>query len=330
MPEQQGFPNFLACPLDGTSLRSSGSSLACEQNHEFAIEEEVPVLTSNPRREIEPKNHPPCVIETNSKIEPFVNNWIVNTNGNLYWKVRGKLPRYPIPRWPFETGKGKTLVDLGCGWGRWCLAAANAGFQAVGVDVHLDALQAATRVSKQLGKKNSYLCTDIEKLPFHSNTMDMVFSYSVLQHLDRAKVARILSEAARILKPGGVLHVQLPNVAGVHSTIQRMKRGFREARPGTFEMRYWSKRSIRETLQASGFEDVEIEADGYFSQNPQLTDLDLLSATGKLVVMTSYAGTKLASAIPPFAAIADSLWVTARKTSHLRVESQSTSMANGS
>ena len=320
MPEEQGFPNFLACPLDGTSLRSSGSSLACEQNHEFAIEEEVPVFTSNPRREFEPKNHPRCAIDFHSKIEPFVNNWIVNTNGNLYWKVRGKLPRYPIPRWPFEDGEGKTLVDLGCGWGRWCLAAANAGFQPMGVDVHLDALQAATRVSKQLGKNNHYLCADIEKLPFRSNAMDMVFSYSVLQHLDRSKVARILSEAARILKPGGVLHVQLPNVAGLYSTMQRMKRGFREARSGTFEMRYWSKRSIRETLQASGFANVEIEADGYFSQNPQLTDLDLLSVPGKFVVMTSYAGTKLAHAIPPLVAIADSLWVAARKSSHLSVQ----------
>jgi ubiquinone/menaquinone biosynthesis C-methylase UbiE len=320
----------MACPLDGTSLRSSGGSLACERNHEFAIEEEVPVFASDPRREFEPQNHPPCAIDINSKIEPFVNNWIVNTNGNLYWKVRGKLPRYPIPRWPFENGEGKTLVDLGCGWGRWCLAAAGAGFQPVGVDVHLDALQAATRVSKQSGKNNRYLCADIEKLPFRSNTMDMVFSYSVLQHLDRAKVERILSEAARILKPGGVLHVQLPNVAGVYSTIQRMKRGFREARSGTFEMRYWSKRLIRETLQTAGFKDTKIEADGYFSQNPQLTDLDLLSTPGKLVVMTSYAGTRIASAIPFFTAIADSLWVTARKPSQLRAEPQSAPMASAS
>jgi hypothetical protein len=104
-----------------------------------------------------------------------------------------------------------------------------------------------------------------------------------------------------------------------------MKRGFREARSGTFEMRYWSKRLIRETLQTAGFKDTEIEADGYFSQNPQLADLVLLS--GKFVVMTSYAGTKLAQAIPPLVAIADSLWVKARKSVEIACASARTAMA---
>lgn len=327
MWEDFNFPQILACPIDGTKLHHSKGSLACEREHKFAIEEGIPIFAAKPRREFLPGNMPPCDIQADSQVDPFVNNWIVNTNGNLYWRVRGRLPRYPVPRWPFEAGDGKVMIDLGCGWGRWCLAAANAGFGPVGVDIHLDAVQAATRVSRQMSKQARFLCADIERLPIHSESVDRVFSYSVLQHLDREKVAMILREAARILKSGGALCIQLPNTAGLYSTFQRMRRGFREAKSGTFEMRYWSRRQIRETLKKAGFQDIEIEADGFFSQNPQLTDLDLLSVAGKFVVSVSHAGCAVSRALSPLVGLADSLWVKARKPEVLPSEMGNATLA---
>ena len=106
------------------------------------------------------------------------------------------------------------MVDIGCGWGRWCIAAARAGFKPIGLDVHIDALAAAGRVSRQLGVQANFVCSDAEHLPFQSRTVDWVFSYSVLQHLDKAKVLFIFAEIARVLKPGGVCLIQLPNVWG--------------------------------------------------------------------------------------------------------------------
>jgi ubiquinone/menaquinone biosynthesis C-methylase UbiE len=320
MWEEFNFPEILACPLDGTKLHQSKGGLACEREHEFAIEEGVPIFAAKPRREFLPGNMPPCDIRADGQMDRFVNNWIVNTNGNLYWRVRGRLPRYPVPCWPFEAGEGKMIVDLGCGWGRWCLAASNAGFDPVGVDIHLDAVQAATRVFLQMSKQARFLCADIERLPIRSESVDCVFSYSVLQHLDREKVAAILREAARILKSGGGLCIQLPNTAGLYSTVQQMRRGFREAKSGTFEMRYWSRRQIRETLKKAGFQNIEIAADGFFSQNPQLTDLDLLSAAGKFVVSVSHAVCVVSRAFSPLVGLADSLWVRARKPETLRSE----------
>ena len=52
-----------------------------------------------------------------------------------------------------------------------------------------------------------------------------------------------------------------------------------------------------------------------FSQDPQLSDLDLLSPTGKLVVLASFAGRKAAGVLPPLTRFADSLWVQARSPS---------------
>ncbi|MGB6874774.1 MAG: methyltransferase domain-containing protein [Candidatus Acidiferrales bacterium] len=307
----------LACPLDHTLLRVSGDAVVCEQGHRFAIEQGVPVFAENPRREPAPSNMAPCPKfhedgVASSTIDPFVNDWIVNTNGNLYWHTRGQLPRYPIPNWPFGSGEGKTLLDIGCSWGRWCIAAARAGFRPIGVDVHVDALAAAGRVSQQLAARCDFLCSDADALPTRSRSIDCVFSYSVLQHIDKPKVLRIFQEIARVLKPGGRCLIQLPNTLGPLSFAQQLKRGFRDARLGSFEMRYWSHAAIRQGLEGACLRNVRIHADGFLSQNPQLADLDLLTPTGKLIVIASYAGRKAANALPILTRVADSLWIEAQ------------------
>lgn len=311
---------ILACPHDHTKLRLESDALVCERAHQFPFEDGIPIFAENPRREPVPLNMGPCpdpsdgtsAAAPGEPIDPFVNDWIVNTNGNLYWRARGRLPRYPIPDWPFDDGKGRLIVDIGCSWGRWSIAAARAGFASVGADVHVDALAAAARVSRQLGVRADFICCDAERLPFQSGSIDCVFSYSVLQHLDKSKVRGIFKEISRVLQPGGVCLVQLPNAFGLLSIAQQFRRGFREARTGTFEMRYWTHAKIRDALLQAGFSKITIHTDGFFSQNPQLTDLDLLSPGGRLLVRASSAGRRAANALPILTRVADSLWMEAR------------------
>ena len=274
------------------------------------------MFSDHARHEPVPLNMPPCPAPAGTggseHIDAFVNDWIVNTNGNLYWRVRGRLPRYPIPKWPFDCGEGKTMLDIGCSWGRWCIAASRAGFNAIGLDVHIDALGAATRVSRQLRANADFLCGDADVLPFQSRSIDLVFSYSALQHIDRAKVRCAFREIARVLEPGGRCIIQLPNTIGLLSLLQQAKRGFREARGDSFEMRYWSRREVREGLREAGLDDVRFHTDGFFSQNPQISDLDLLGSAGKLIVVASSAGRLVASALPFLTRVADSVWIEAR------------------
>ena len=311
---------ILACPNDHTKLRVENGALVCERAHQFPFEDGVPIFAENPRREPIPLNMGPCshpsdgphAAAQSEQIDPFVDDWIVNTNGNLYWRARGRLPRYPIPDWPFGAGKGQVMVDIGCSWGRWSIAAARAGFVPVGTDVHVDALASAARVSQQLGARADFICCDAERMPFQSGRVDFVFSYSVLQHLDKSKVRGIFQEISRVLRPGGACLIQLPNAFGLLNVVQQLKRGFREARSGTFEMRYWTNASIRLALEQAGFSRIKIYADGFLSQNSQLTDLDLLSPAGRLLVRASSAGRRAANALPILTRVADSLWIEAR------------------
>lgn len=307
------FTNILACPADHTDLQIQNGRFTCDRGHQFAVEQGIPVLTDEVRREAIPGNMEHCQSQNqDDSVDPFVSDWLVNTNGNLYWGARGRLRRYPIPNWPFAGGSGQVLVDVGCSWGRWSIAAARAGYNPIGLDVHIDALAAAGRVSRQLGVQANYVCGDIEHLPFQVRSIDVLFSYSVLQHVDRAKVLGFFRECSRVLKPQGLCIVQLPNVFGLYNILLEAKRGFRDAKLGTFEMRYWSKTGIRNAMESAGLHDLEILADGFFTQNPQFSDLDMLSPAGRLVVLASHAGRRAAGVLPVLTRMADSLWIKAR------------------
>jgi len=303
---------ILACPEDHERLRYLDGGLVCEKGHRFNFEQGIPVLTEHARRERTPSNMNACPAPiTGEPVDSFVNDWVVNTNGNLYWRARGHLRRYPIPDWPFAAGEGKVLVDVGCSWGRWTVAAARAGYRPIGIDVHVDALAAGSRVCRQLNLEASFVCCDVARLPFQAASVDVLFSYSVLQHLDRSKVLNALSEFSRVLKPGGTCLFQLPNRFGVFSALRQARRGFREAASGTFEMRYWSRPEIRVAAERAGLRGLSFRADGFFSQNPQLSDLDLLSPAGKLIVLASHAGRQAANHLSALGWIADSLWIEA-------------------
>jgi SAM-dependent methyltransferase len=309
-----GLFEVLACPRDHKRFHPENGSICCEGGHRFDLENGIPVLTEHPRREPVPQNMAACRRENEqSPIDPFVDDWLVNTNGNLYWNARGRLPRYPIPQWPAKAGNGRTLVDIGCGWGRWTMAAAHAGFKPIGIDVHLDALFAAARVSSQIDAPSSYVCSDADALPFLSGSVDVVYSYSVLQHLEKARVFETFREISRILRRGGFCLIQLPNSVGPFNLLRQARRAFRPAKADSFEMRYWSRAEVQQAIREAGLVDLTFRPDGFFSQNPQLSDLDLLSPAGKLVVLGSHAGCQVARALPFLGHLADSWFVEAHR-----------------
>jgi len=55
---------------------------------------------------------------------------------------------------------------------------------------------------------------DVERLPFRDGSLDLVIGTGLLEHVadDRA----VLREAARVLKPGGVVHMEMPFLQQYH------------------------------------------------------------------------------------------------------------------
>ena len=147
-----------------------------------------------------------------TEVDEHVRASLIKTHGNLYRGAR--LTRYPIPPFPLPAGEGRQLLDVGCNWGRWSIAAARAGWRPTGVDLAKKSVGAARRVAGQLGVEAEYVVGDARELPFADGSFDAVFSYSVLQHLAKEDVPQVVSELDRVLRPAGFVWIEMPNAYG--------------------------------------------------------------------------------------------------------------------
>jgi ubiquinone/menaquinone biosynthesis C-methylase UbiE len=100
--------------------------------------------------------------------------------------------------------KSKTAVEIGYGGGRLLAAAARFFHTAVGVDIH----DRADLVSEELRKRGirnfELLKASGSSIPVSSNSVHLVYSFIVLQHVTTVSAFNTyLREAWRVLAPGG-------------------------------------------------------------------------------------------------------------------------------
>src|SRR5688500_10747084 len=96
------------------------------------------------------------------------------------------------------------VLDAGCGTGGNS-AHLRAYGDVTGIDFSAHALALAReRPGLRLARAS------VESLPFPDASFDLVLSNDVLCHLGVASDARAVAELARVLRPGGVLYLQLP------------------------------------------------------------------------------------------------------------------------
>ena len=310
----------LVCPRDRTSLVADEDELGCREGHVYPLVDGIPVLIVDDLEPTQPgywanaeqiaaarSSVPPPVAGTD--VDPYVAKLIVGTHGNLYRGLGGRLPRYPVPEFPLPPAHGETLLDVGCNWGRWTISAARAGYRPIGLDPSFEAISAARRIAIQLELPVRYVVGDARRLPFPDGTFDVVFSYSVLQHFSKTDAALAVEEFARVLGPSGYSFVQMPNALGIRNLAQLAARGFR---PGTdFDVRYWRPRELRRAFGRIG--PTALATDGFFTLNPQPSDLDLLPRRYRALVRASEALRRLTHAVPALTNLADSVVVRSQR-----------------
>lgn len=244
------------------------------------------------------------------EVDPFVQEMVPATSGYLYQPLQYKLREYPIPELRLPDGHGKRFLDIGCNWGRWSIAATKKGYVVSGIDPHGLAIPAARRVAQQLGLEIDYQLASGEAIPFQNATFDVVFSYSVLQHLTKERVKNTLVEIRRVLKPGGIAMVQMPNWLGVRSLYHQARRGFRRNLP-FFAVDYWGIGELRDAFETIGA--VELSVDGFFGLGIQPADVGMLPKHLRPIVYASEGLRRLSMRFKPLVYVADSVYVTARK-----------------
>jgi SAM-dependent methyltransferase len=335
------FEEALRCPKDLSSLTERGSSLVCEHEHSYPVVDGVPVLLRDDgpqtfwvasaslaaAKSPAPAPDSPeayrietlgisseqmtelrALIARGSAIDPVVTMLVGATNGILYKNLIGKLASYPIPNLRLPGSKGERLLDVGCSWGRWSLAAARKGYDVIGIDPSLGAVLTAQRVARSLGLSARFVCADARYLPFAADSFDVAFSYSVLQHFSKEHARQALTSIRNVLRDGGTALIQMPNEAGVRCLYHQARRGFREATD--FDVRYWSTRELKSCFEAT-FGSAQLETDCFFGLGLQASDAQLMSRPTKLLLGCSEALRAASTQLAPLTLLADSVYVRA-------------------
>jgi len=114
--------------------------------------------------------------------------------------VLGSKIRNDMLRRFLRPGPGDRVADLGCGSGRAIVWNAGSGAAILGVDISpFFAEEAVGRADLILG--------DLRRLPLVSGAFHKAWSLDVMEHLSPQALRDVLTEANRILAPGGSLFI---------------------------------------------------------------------------------------------------------------------------
>jgi ubiquinone/menaquinone biosynthesis C-methylase UbiE len=149
------------------------------------------------------------------------------------------------------------VLDLGCGDGALAARIAEHGAKVTGLDPSPTALERARRRYPDLelaapGPDGA--------LPFPDAAFDLLTCVNVLQHV--ADTQRLLSEARRVLSPGGTLAVVVPWHGRLKNSLIALGSFERHHDPLEPVLRFYTERSMRSLVVALGFDPIVFRGAG--------------------------------------------------------------------
>ena len=174
----------------------------------------------------------------------------------------GAEPERFAPRRAFlldHVDHGETVLDLGCGDGRFSAELRDHGAVPVAVDVAREAVRRAREAHPWLDVRH---VPEGDPLPLADQSVDVVWAGEVLEHL--LDPVATLAEARRVLRFGGRLLVTTPYHGRVATALLALRGGAFDAHfdPRADHLRFFTARTLRSLLRDAGFGDVRIDPAG--------------------------------------------------------------------
>lgn len=134
--------------------------------------------------------------------------------------------------------EGLSMLDVGAGKGNHLVGFARRGLKMYG----LDKLKETNEVLMQFDVREC----DLEKdpFPFESESFDIVFSKSVMEHVENAD--NFLAETKRVLKPGGLALLSCPDWG---TQCHMYWDDYTHVKP-------WTRKGLQNAMKIHGFENV--------------------------------------------------------------------------
>jgi len=171
-----------------------------------------------------------------------------------FWLARWDSLLEPIQA-HFGSVEGRSLFDVGFGYAQALLHFRERGFEVSGLEPSPEGAAYARQQGIHAFQAN---IEDIGSADFGSH--DVVLLLNVLEHL-RHPAKALLAIRERLLKPGGMLVIDVPNEFNDFQTVADEHYGLGQwwvCPPA--HINYFSPTSLRSLLEATGFDTVSLEA----------------------------------------------------------------------
>jgi len=132
---------------------------------------------------------------------------------------------------PLTPLRAATIIDMGCGAGSVVRRLAELGAKAIGIEADPNRLALARR--QRVVKRERYVEAAADRVPLENSSADVVLFLFSLRPLDSDRQLRALTEAQRLLKPGGRLHVVEALAEGPYFQVMRLIEDQSESRKAT-------------------------------------------------------------------------------------------------
>lgn len=148
----------------------------------------------------------------------LLRNWYLGSKARAYLSCRRFRVVAGLVR---GAAKGRAL-DAGCGWGYNLYLLAREGFAPYGIDIVQNDFAAARSIAAANGYEASLAGADLGALPFASNSFEAVTAVETFEHIYESDRMAAMSEARRVLAPGGTLALSTPNYYSLVETGKRV------------------------------------------------------------------------------------------------------------
>ncbi len=143
---------------------------------------------------------------------------------------------------------GRRVLDIGSGPGGFIRLATEQGWQAAALELNQES-------SKKLAAEGyQVIVKHLELTDLPSESFDLICLWEVLEHLPAPRV--MLAEARRLLAPGGLFLILVPNV---DSLVTRLLHAKSNTFGGHSHLNHFNHRSLADLLDRAGLEVEEME-----------------------------------------------------------------------